>query len=57
MPVLPVARAISVLGFVFVMGGVAAALVLQDRFVGLGLFIVGTFLIVLAVTRPFLDED
>jgi hypothetical protein len=47
----------SVLGLSFVMGGVAVALVLRDRFVGLGLFIVGIFLIVLPLTRPSLDED
>ena len=51
------ARALTALGVIIIVIGLAVALVLHDRFVGIALFVVGTFLIVLPLSRPSLDED
>lgn len=47
---------LTVLGLLVALSGLALALVLEDRFLGLALLLVGGFLMVLPLTRPSLDE-
>lgn len=47
---------LTVLGLAVALAGLALALLLEDRFLGLALLLVGGFLMVLPLTRPSLDE-
>lgn len=51
------ARILVVLGLAFAGLGVAVALVLGDRFLGIALLVVGAFLMFVPLSRPSLDED
>ena len=51
------ARALSAVGLLIALSGLAAALLLGDRYLGIALLVVGAFLLVLPFSRPSLDED
>ena len=53
----PAARALSVVGLLVALLGLALAYLLQDRYLGIALLVVGAFLLVLPFSRPSLDED
>lgn len=51
-----VALGFMVLGAVFALVGLALALTLQDRFLGVAVIVIGAFLFILPYTRPHVDE-
>ena len=51
------ARALSAVGLLIALSGLAAALLLGDRYLGIALLVVGAFLLVLPFSRPSIDED
>lgn len=51
------ARVLTASGLSVMVVGLAVALLFGDRFMGMALFVVGAFLIVLPLSRPSLDED
>lgn len=51
------ARVLTASGLCVTIVGLAVALLFGDRFVGMALFVVGAFLIILPLSRPSLDED
>jgi uncharacterized protein YjeT (DUF2065 family) len=53
----PAARALSVIGLLVALLGVAVAYLLKDRYLGIAMLVVGAFLLVLPFSRPSLDED